>query len=149
MTRRTSWLVIAILAVVSLGWAAFDDGPPRSTEDQVEAIARTLKCPTCGGQSVGDSDSAASRAIRLEIARQVEDGRSADEVRASIASRFGDQVQLVPSTTGFAGLVWILPVVVLVLAVAGVTAAFVRWRRLPRATPTDEDRALVDRARQP
>ncbi|MEQ1788649.1 MAG: cytochrome c-type biogenesis protein CcmH, partial [Acidimicrobiales bacterium] len=80
--RRASWFVIAALVLVALGRATFGDGPPRTTEEQVEAIARTLKCPICGSQSVADSDVAASRSIRLEIARLVEEGESASDIRA-------------------------------------------------------------------
>lgn len=146
--RRWSWIVIAALGIVSLARATFDEGPPRSTEEQVEAIGRTLKCPTCSGQSVADSEAAASRAIRLEIAQLVEEGRSPDEVRDAISASFGEQVQLVPPARGFAGLVWILPVVALVGAVAGVAAAFARWRRRPESVPTEADRALVEQALQ-
>ena len=144
--RRISWLVMAALVLVSLGRAAFDDGPPRSTAEQVEAIAKTLKCPVCDGQSVADSDVAASRAIRVDIARLVEEGRSASEVRAAIASTYGEQVQLIPPASGFAGLVWILPVVALVVALAALAAAFARWRRTPDHAATDADRELVDHA---
>jgi cytochrome c-type biogenesis protein CcmH len=144
--RRISWLVIASVVVVSLVRATVDDGPPRSTAEQVEAIAKTLKCPVCDGQSVADSDVAASRAIRVDIARLVEEGSSAGEVRAAIASTYGDDVQLIPPASGFAGLVWILPVVALVVALAALSAAFARWRRAPSTAATDEDRRLVERA---
>jgi cytochrome c-type biogenesis protein CcmH len=144
--RRASWIVIAALIIVSLGRAAFDDGPPRTTEEQVEAIASTLKCPICGSQSVADSDVAASRAIRVEIARLVEEGKSPSEVRAAIGASFGERVQLIPSASGFAGLVWILPVVVLIIALAAVSAALARWRRTPLRAATDEDRSLVEQA---
>jgi cytochrome c-type biogenesis protein CcmH len=144
--RAGSWIAIALLAAVSLGVAAFDDGSPRTTEEQVEAIAETLKCPVCESQSVADSESPSSRAIRAEIARLVEDGHSPSEVRAAIAASFGDQVQLIPSASGFAGLVWILPVVVLVVALAGIGSAMARWRRRGRSSPSDEDHVLVDDA---
>jgi cytochrome c-type biogenesis protein CcmH len=144
--RTGSWIAIAALAIASLGVAAFDDGPPRTTEEQVEAIAKTLKCPVCGSQSVADSDVAASRAIRAEITRLVEEGESASDIRAAIGASFGDQVQLIPSASGFAGLVWILPVVVLIVALAGVAIALARWRRHSRSSPSDTDRALVEGA---
>ena len=41
---------------------------------------------------------------------------------------------------------WGLPVLALVLALAGLAAAFARWRRDPPVTATEEDRALVARA---
>jgi cytochrome c-type biogenesis protein CcmH len=144
--RRGSWLVIAALVLVSLVRATVDDGPPRTTEEQVEAIARTLKCPVCESQSVADSDVAASRSIRLEIARLVEAGESPSDIRARIAAHFGDQVQLIPPASGFAGLVWFLPVAAVVVGLAALAAAFRRWRRAPATLATDEDRALVDRA---
>jgi cytochrome c-type biogenesis protein CcmH len=143
---RGSWIAIAVLAIAALAVATFDDGPPRTTEEQVEAIAKTLKCPVCDGQSVADSDAAASRAIRTEIIRLVEEGRSADEVRATISASFGDEVQLTPPASGLAGLVWILPVVVLGVALAGVGAALARWRRRATSAPSDADRELVDQA---
>ena len=129
--RRVSWFVIAALVIVSMARATFDDGPPRTTEEQVQAIASTLKCPICGSQSVADSDVAASRAIRLEIAKLVEEGESASTIRAQIADTYGDQVQLIPPASGFAGLVWILPVVAVVVALVALSAAFARWRRAP------------------
>jgi cytochrome c-type biogenesis protein CcmH len=144
--RRVSWFVLAALVLVSLFRATFDDGPPRTTEEQVEAIASTLKCPICRSQSVADSDVAASRAIRLEITRLVEEGESASAIRAQIAATYGDQVQLIPPSSGFAGLVWVLPVVAVVVALVALSAAFARWRRASEAEATDEDRALVERA---
>lgn len=144
--RQASWLVMASLVLVSLARATVDDGPPRTTEEQVQAIASTMKCPVCKSQSVADSDVAASRAIRLEIARLVEEGKSPDEVRSTIAA-YGDGVQLIPPASGFAGLVWILPVVALVVALAALSAVFARWRRTPLTAATDEDRALVEQAR--
>ncbi|MEO7571045.1 MAG: cytochrome c-type biogenesis protein [Acidimicrobiales bacterium] len=144
--RRLSWIVIASVVLVGLVRASVDDGPPRTTEEQVETIARTMKCPICESQSVADSDVAASRAIRLEIATQVEKGRSAGEIREAISATYGERVQLIPPASGFAGLVWILPVVALIVALGALSAAFARWRQAPATAATEEDRALVDEA---
>ena len=144
--RRWSWLVIAALVLVSFARAGLTEGSPRTDEERVRDIAATLKCPTCRSQSVAGSDSAAARAIRADIARRVAEGQEADEVRAAIAATYGDDVQLVPGRSGWAGLVWVLPVAALVVGLAGVAAAFARWRRAPRSHATAADRALVDQA---
>lgn len=144
--RRISWFVMAALVLLTLARATFSAGPPRTTEEKVEAIASTLKCPVCRSQSVADSDVAASRAIRVEITKLVEEGKPASVIRAEIASTYGDQVQLIPSASGFAGLVWILPVVAVVAALITLSAVFARWRRTPDTVATDEDRALVEQA---
>jgi len=93
------------------------------------AISETIKCPTCRSQSTADSDAPASQEIRAEILRRIDDGQSDEEIRAYFASRFGEQILLTPRSSGAAGLVWILPVVGLVAAAAGLTLAFLRWRR--------------------
>lgn len=144
--RRWSWLVIAALVVVALVRAGVSDGSPRTTEERVRDIAATIKCPTCRSQSVAGSDSSAARAIRTEIARRVDDGESADEIRSAIAATYGEEVLLTPSGSGAEGIVWILPVIALVLGLAALSAAFARWRRVPIVMATDADRAIVERA---
>jgi cytochrome c-type biogenesis protein CcmH len=144
--RRWSWLVIVALVAVALLRNGLDGGPAASTDDRVRSIASTLKCPVCRSQSVADSDVAAARAIRTEIAKRVGEGESDDAIRDAIAATYGDDVQLTPERGGFSGLVWVLPVVALVLALAGLTAAFARWRRRAEVETSDEDRALVEQA---
>lgn len=143
--RRWSWLIIVALVAVSLVRNAVDEGPPRTADDRVRAIAATIRCPTCSGQSVADSDSAAARSIRTEVATRVERGQSADEIRNAIASTYGDDVLLTPSASGLEGLVWFVPVLVLVLALAALSATLARWRS-PMRRATEADRALVDEA---
>ena len=143
---RWGWLLVVALVAVSLVRAGVSDGSPRTAEERSQAIAATIKCPTCRSQSVAGSDSAAARAIRGEIARRVDAGESADEVRSAIAATYGDDVLLTPRGSGLDGVVWGLPVLALVLALAGLAAAFARWRREPPVTATEEDRALVARA---
>ena len=144
--RRWSWLVIAALVIVSFVRAGVSDGDPRTDEERARDIAATLKCPTCRSQSVAGSDSAAARAIRADISRRVADGQSADQIRDAIAATYGDDVQLVPGRSGVEGLVWVLPVVVLVAGLAGVGAVFARWRRTPLTHASPDDRALVEEA---
>ena len=143
--RRWSWLVIAALVIVSLVRAGVQEGPPRSDAERAHDIAETLKCPTCRSQSVAGSDSPAARAIRNEIAKRVADGQSSDDIRDAIEATFED-VQLIPGRSGVEGLVWVLPVVALVLGLAGIAAVFARWRRTPLTHASEADRALVDEA---
>jgi cytochrome c-type biogenesis protein CcmH/NrfF len=64
---------------------------------------------------------------------------------ATIAESFDAQVLLVPRATGLDSLVWVLPVAVLVCAVAGLGVAFRRWRTQLEGDATSEDFALVER----
>ena len=55
---------------------------------------------------------------------------------------------LVPRSSGFDALIWVLPAVGFVCGVAGLAVVFRRWKREAAATtdPTDADRALVAEA---
>lgn len=144
--RRWGWFLVVALVVVALVRAGVDGAGPRTESERVRDIAASMKCPVCAGQSVAESDVEAARAIREEISRRVDDGQADDEIRDAIAASYGDRIQLIPSRSGFEGLVWILPVVALVLGLAGVATAFARWRRTAVVSATDADRALVEQA---
>jgi cytochrome c-type biogenesis protein CcmH/NrfF len=136
-----------VIAVVALAIGVARESGPSTQAERVDAIARTIKCPPCAGESVYESRHPTARAIRTDIARQVREGRSDDDVRADLATRFGDDVVLLPSASGVEGLLWVLPVVAAVLAATGLFVAFRRWRRMEGLRdPTDEDRELVARA---
>ena len=53
---------------------------------------------------------------------------------------------LTPASTGASSLVWILPVVALVFAIAGLGVAFRRWHASSQGEISDADRRLVEAA---
>ena len=85
--------------------------------------------------------------LQRDIRTRVGQGQSDGQIRAALAARFGPDILLRPEGRGVAALVWALPVVAVVLAVAALAMAFRRWAAVGHATPTEEDRALVERAR--
>ena len=141
-SRRVPWLVLGFVVVGALIVGSRSDGP-QTREDRVQAIAATIKCPECSGQSVASSSGRSAKAIRTDIAERLERGQSADQIRDYYAGRFGEELLLTPSGSGTASLVWIVPVVVFVdrggRSRRGVRA--LAGRRRCRAA--DEDRALV------
>lgn len=98
---------------------------PRSV-DPVHALASELRCPDCQALSVAESRTAASVAIRREIASQLAAGRSADEVRRYFVDRYGEWILLRPASP----LAWLVPI----LAVAAAGAALAWWLRRRDAT---------------
>ncbi|MBV9950621.1 MAG: cytochrome c-type biogenesis protein CcmH [Acidimicrobiia bacterium] len=136
------WLVLGFIVIGALIIGTRSTGPS-SQEDKVQAIARTIKCPECEGQSVATSGSASSKAIRVDIGARLRRGQSADEIRDYYAAHYGEAILLTPARSGAASLVWIIPVVAIVIAIAALAAAFVRWRSAADGHATDEDRALV------
>jgi len=119
---------MAVVLVGALFVGGRADASSRTPAERARAIAETIKCPTCRSQSVANSDAAAAEYIREKIDELIEEGRSDDEIRSYFADRYGEEILLTPSSSGLAGVVWMAPVAVLVVAVAGLGLAFRRWR---------------------
>ena len=122
------WVLVLVVVVGALVVGTRDRGV-RTDADRVQSIAESVRCPTCRGQSVADSDAPAASNVRKDIERRVAAGESDDQIRADLAARFGDGILLSPPSSGVAGLVWVLPVVAVAAAAGALTFAFRRWRR--------------------
>jgi cytochrome c-type biogenesis protein CcmH len=145
--RVAGWLAMLAIVVGALLVGVTDDGGPRTDGERARDLSASVACPTCDGQSVADSDSSAARNVRTFIEQRIADGQADDQIRDELASRYGERILLTPGRSGLAGLVWVLPVAALVAALAGVALAFRRWRGRGVVHATDDDRALVDKAR--
>ena len=145
--RLAGWLALVVVLVGALGYGVIDDGGPRSAGDRARNLAESIACPQCDGQSVADSDSDAANGIRTLIDERIAAGASDAEIRGELAAAYGERVLLTPGRSGVSSLVWTLPVVALVAAVAGLAFAFRRWRGGGAARASDADRAVVEAAR--
>ena len=144
--RLLGWAALVVVVVGALAYGTLDDGGPRAPGDRARDLAETIACPQCDGQSVADSDSEASKAIRERIDAQIEAGASDTQIRDELAAAYGERVLLTPGRSGVSSLVWTLPVVAVVVAFAGLAYAFRRWRGDAAGQASDADRALVAEA---
>jgi cytochrome c-type biogenesis protein CcmH len=146
LKSKPVWALMAILTVALLAVGTTRDKGPQTQSDRIDAITKRIACPTCDGESVYVSRASAAENIRQQVARDVAAGLKTDnEIIGSIANTFKAQVLLVPRANGLDSLVWILPIAVLVIAVAGLTSAFRRWKRENQGDATPADVALVER----
>ena len=121
--RRLAWTMLAASFVAMLAYGSLAVGEPSASERAL-AVAQSLRCPQCAGESVAESNVAAAKEIRADINRRIEEGQSGDEIRAVYAARYGEAILLTPPARGLASLVWIIPVVAGALAAAALTLAF-------------------------
>jgi cytochrome c-type biogenesis protein CcmH len=145
---RLPWLVMAVVLAVALVIGAQGRSGPMTEAQRVKHIASEIRCPTCRNQSAAESDAAAAKAVRDEIDRRVKAGQTDGEIVAFMVSRYGSDILLKPEASGVASLVWALPVVAVVVALAALAVAFRRWRARPGVEVSAEDRALVERELQ-
>ena len=149
-TRAGSPWMWALMGLVLLGALAVGmrpDNTPSTNDERAHAPADSLKCPTCRSQSVADSDAPVSKEIRSAINRRIEAGQSDAQIRAFLVGQFGEDVLLTPAAGGVTGLVWVIPVVVLIVAGVALGFAFRRWREASPVSVTEDDRELIERIR--
>lgn len=139
------WLVMGVLLVTAFTISTRRDSGPETMQARVKRVASEVRCPTCRQLSAAESDAPAAEAVRVAIAKRVEQGESDAEIRAFLVASYGNDILLKPGGSGVAGLVWALPVAAFVCALAGLAFAFRRWHRA-QVDPTADDRLLVERA---
>ncbi|MCF8879283.1 cytochrome c-type biogenesis protein CcmH [Hyphobacterium sp. SN044] len=83
-------------------------------EDQAHAIMQEINCVVCSGQSIADSDAALAQDMREFIRTRVAAGDRSSEVRAALASHYGDEVLMRPPFAWHTALLWGLPLLLLV-----------------------------------
>lgn len=136
------WIAMAIVVLGALAIGTFGQSEPTDAE-RAQHLAETIRCPSCRSQAVASSDTPASKAVRDLIADRIAAGDTDEEIRDYVASRFpGQDLLLDPSGSGFSALVWALPVVFVIAAVAGLAFRFAGYRSAALAA-SDADRDLV------
>ena len=147
LRRWGPWLAVLIVVAVtfSVGLGVNDSGPSDNA-DRVNSIAKQLKCLVCAGETVFESRTQWAETVRDDVRRQVGEGVADDEILRRAADSYGDEILLVPTADGVNLVLWIAPAMVAVVGLAAMAVAFSRWRVADGATPTDDDRDLVNAA---
>jgi cytochrome c-type biogenesis protein CcmH len=101
------------------------------TAERLDALTREvasqLRCPVCQGESNQDSPSSLSQEMRAIVRQQLAEGRTPEQVKAYFVSKYGEWILLEPPASGFTGLVYLIPIVVLLAGIALVVVVVRRW----------------------
>ena len=100
-----------------------------SLEARTSAIASTLRCPVCQGESIQDSPSELAQQMRAVVRDQLRAGKTPDEVRAYFVSRYGEWILLQPKMTGLNILLYVLPVVLVVGGLILIVILVRKWTK--------------------
>jgi len=100
--------------------AVLDASAAKSIDDQVREIAYLLMCPVCQGQSVGESNSNLAHDMRDIIRKQLEEGKSKEEILAYFVNSYGESILASPPPKGINWLLWLLPGVAIVFGGLGI-----------------------------
>jgi cytochrome c-type biogenesis protein CcmH len=98
-------------------------------EARTTAVASTLRCPVCQGESIQDSPSQLAQQMRAVVRDRLRAGESPEEVKAYFVGRYGEWILLEPKMTGLNILLYVLPVLLVLGGLAFVVMLVRRWTR--------------------
>jgi len=104
-------LAVALVAVLVAAAGVFD-APTPSRQSRVAALQSAIKCPSCEGLSVAQSNAPSAVAVRERIAREVAKGSSDAEIRDGLVATYGSTILLVPPKSGLTLILWIGPLLI-------------------------------------
>ena len=141
--RTALALAATALALASGGSAASASAEPRASLPDIEDEVMCLEC----GTALNLSNAPVAERERAFIRREIKRGRTKEQIKDALVDRFGPAVLALPDDEGFGLAAYLVPIVVALLAAAGVVIAARRWRRpprpavaTPRLDPSDERR---------
>lgn len=124
MAKHLAVFVLMFIGLVSLNAYPVVELNEFSSETiriRYNALIEELRCPKCQNQNLAGSDSTVSEDLRREVLIMLEDGYSDTEIRTFMRERYGDFILYNPPMEGKTLLVWVLPAVFLIFAVAVIT----------------------------
>jgi cytochrome c-type biogenesis protein CcmH len=125
--RRGALAVLLALALPASAAAAVAKTTLPAIESQVMCVA--CKVP------LEDAESPEADQERQYIQGLIDEGLSAQKIKSRLVAQYGEGVLALPPDHGFNVVFYILPVALVLAAIALVAVLLPRWRRRTRATP--------------
>jgi cytochrome c-type biogenesis protein CcmH len=118
---RARVLIAAVLATFALA-------APAAAQPSLADLEQQFMCVECG-TALSVSQSPVADQERALIRRDLAAGKTVDQIKADMVANYGHEVLAQPSGGGFDLTAWLVPVVLVLLAAAGLAVAARRWRR--------------------
>ena len=137
MRYRNLW---AVLCVGAAG-VAFAAAPDAAVDARASRLEEQLRCLVCQNQSIAESQADLALDLKRQVREMLAAGKSDAEVRDYMVERYGDFVLYDPPVKSSTLLLWLGPLALVLVALAGLVWQLVR-RRTAVPAPVDE-RALA------
>jgi cytochrome c-type biogenesis protein CcmH len=125
--------LLALLALVAAPATATAAKPRASFNDLEDEVM----CDVCGVPlNIAESPRAAQQ--REEIKAMIAKGETKKQIKAELVARYGPSILATPEDHGFTLAAYLVPIAVVLAALAALAIALPRWRRR-RPPPGDDD----------
>ncbi len=132
-------LLASILLVLACGIAWAKDAAPLAEDPAVEkrmiAISEEMRCLVCQNESLAGSRADLAQDLRRELRGLIKEGKSDEEIKQFMVSRYGDFVLYRPQVKPLTWLLWGGPFILLIAGVAALIAYLRRRSRSVQEAP--------------
>lgn len=145
----TTYVLFGIVFLFLFSPAAAQESGRAVTDDEVNAIAKELYCPICESTPLDVCPTQACKDWREVIRTKLAEGQTEAEIKAYFELQYGARALAEPPQSGFSLSAWILPIVLVIVVLAGF-AYYLRSIRAPGETQSvagDQSAALVQDSR--
>ena len=102
------------------------------TEERFQNLTNELRCLVCQNQTIAESNATLAVDLKKQVAKQIAEGKSDQEILQFMEERYGEFVLYNPPVSVENSLLWLGPFIVLVIAV------FVLFNALKRQNKSKE-----------
>ncbi len=89
-------------------------------EGRAQSLFFELRCPSCQNQSLQDSEGLLAQDLRKVIREQMREGKSDKEIKAYLASRYGEFILFRPSFMPKNWVLWFAPFLLLLVIILSI-----------------------------
>lgn len=135
-------LLFLLLLVFSQSLAAMDPTEYRSAEEEqrFRSLAAELRCVMCQNQSLADSNAMIAKDLRLELLSLIREGKTDDEIKQFMVTRYTDFVLYEPPMRPDTLLLWFGPFLILGVGAAAIFMIIKkRSAAMPNRSAADND----------
>jgi cytochrome c-type biogenesis protein CcmH len=133
VTRRRLTALLAALVALATASSAFAATPRTSLND----VEDEVMCVSCG-VPLNIAESPQATAERNEIVKLVDQGLTKQQIKDRLVAQYGDQVLAEPGSDGIGLAAYLVPIVLVLLALGGLAVAVPKWRAKRADGTTDE-----------
>lgn len=143
------YLYVLLLVLVTQGGAWAKEATPLADDPVVEqrlnAISEEMRCLVCQNESLAGSRSDLALDLRRELRTLIKQGKTDDQIKEFMVSRYGDFVLYRPPVKSTTWLLWVGPFALMALGVIALFA-YLRRRNLEIGSGelTDDERKRAD-----
>lgn len=119
MKRILFAFVVSLLALCAIAKEAVPLAEDPVVEQRLIAISEDMRCLVCQNESLAASRADLAQDLRRELRELIRQGKSDEEIKTFMVSRYGDFVLYKPPVKPTTWLLWIGPFVLMIGAIVG------------------------------